>query len=105
MLVHAYSKLVEEPHLSHIDWSKWHVFWADERVVKLDHPDSNYKLAQDGLLSKVGRLGLAWLGLACCACSKLRRVTRSEPPRFVATYMCAAGAAAVQARTSLLAVL
>lgn len=28
-----------------IDWAKWHVFWADERVVKLTDPDSNYKLA------------------------------------------------------------
>ena len=29
-----------------VDWSKWHVFWADERVVKLTDPDSNYKLAK-----------------------------------------------------------
>ncbi|GAQ91586.1 6-phosphogluconolactonase [Klebsormidium nitens] len=36
-----------------IDWSKWHVFWADERVVKLTDPDSNYKLATDEFLSKV----------------------------------------------------
>ena len=36
-----------------MDWAKWHVFWADERMVKKDHPDSNYKLAWDGLLSKV----------------------------------------------------
>ncbi|KAK3042084.1 hypothetical protein RJ639_001786 [Escallonia herrerae] len=34
-------------------WSKWHVFWVDERVVPKDHPDSNYLLAYDGLLSKV----------------------------------------------------
>jgi 6-phosphogluconolactonase len=36
-----------------VDWSKWHVFWVDERVVPKDHADSNYKLAYDGLLSKV----------------------------------------------------
>jgi 6-phosphogluconolactonase len=29
------------------------VFWVDERVVPKDHPDSNYKLAFDGFLSKV----------------------------------------------------
>jgi hypothetical protein len=36
-----------------VDWSKWHVFWVDERVVPKDHEDSNYKLALDGFLSKV----------------------------------------------------
>jgi 6-phosphogluconolactonase len=40
-----------------VDWSRWHVFWADERVVPKDHADSNYKLAMDGFLSKV----LAWI--------------------------------------------
>ncbi|KAI4307054.1 hypothetical protein L6164_030284 [Bauhinia variegata] len=46
-------KLVEPPYLDSIDWSKWHVFWVDERVVPKDHLDSNYKLANDGFLSKV----------------------------------------------------
>src|ERR1700759_852640 len=30
-----------------------HVFYVDERVVPLDHPDSNYKASQDLLFSKV----------------------------------------------------
>ncbi|KAG5233643.1 6-phosphogluconolactonase [Salix suchowensis] len=47
------TKLVEAPYVDSIDWSKWHVFWVDERVVPKDHPDSNYKLAFDGFLSKV----------------------------------------------------
>lgn len=36
-----------------VDWSKWHVFWVDERVVPKDHEDSNYKLAYDDFLSMV----------------------------------------------------
>ncbi|KAG8926953.1 suppressor of los1-1 [Tulasnella sp. 408] len=32
------------------------VYFADERVVRLDHPDSNYKLCQDELFSKIPRI-------------------------------------------------
>lgn len=46
-------KLVEPPYISSIDWSKWLIFYLDERVVPLDHPDCNHKLAFDGFLSKV----------------------------------------------------
>jgi len=36
-----------------IDWSKWYVFFADERVVPLDHADSNYLSCSQELFSKV----------------------------------------------------
>ena len=36
-----------------IDWSRWHVFWADERAVPPDDEDSNFRLASDALLSRV----------------------------------------------------
>uniref|UniRef100_A0A0E0AYI3 6-phosphogluconolactonase n=1 Tax=Oryza glumipatula TaxID=40148 RepID=A0A0E0AYI3_9ORYZ len=52
-LIKALRKLTESPYLEAVEWSKWHVFWVDERVVPKDHADSNYKLAMDGLLSKV----------------------------------------------------
>ncbi|KAL6533370.1 hypothetical protein OROMI_027482 [Orobanche minor] len=39
------SKLAESPYKESVDWSKWLIFWVDERVVPLDHEDSNYLLA------------------------------------------------------------
>jgi len=36
-----------------VKWDKWQVFYADERAVPLDHPDSNHKLCFDELFSKV----------------------------------------------------
>jgi len=36
-----------------VKWDKWHVFYADERVVHLDHPDSNHNLCMTELFSKV----------------------------------------------------
>jgi len=47
------SPLVAEPLRSQIDWSGWHVFWADERCVPLTHPDSNYRLANEYLFEHV----------------------------------------------------
>jgi 6-phosphogluconolactonase len=45
--------LVSEPWRSQIDWPAWHVFWADERCVPLDHPDSNFRLARQQLFDQV----------------------------------------------------
>ena len=36
-----------------VDYSKWYVLWADERVVPLDSPDSNFRGADEALLSKI----------------------------------------------------
>ncbi|KAI5418178.1 hypothetical protein KIW84_042710 [Lathyrus oleraceus] len=52
-LIKYLRKLVDSPYAETIDWSKWHVFWVDERVVPKDNLESNYKLANDGFLSKV----------------------------------------------------
>ncbi|CAN6709301.1 unnamed protein product [Malus baccata var. baccata] len=52
-LIDTLRKLAEPPYKNIVEWGKWHVFWVDERVVKKTHPDSNYKLAFDGFLSKV----------------------------------------------------
>ena len=38
---------------SRFPWSRTHWFWGDERFVPHDHPDSNYRMARDSLLSRV----------------------------------------------------
>jgi 6-phosphogluconolactonase len=39
---------------SRIDWWKVDVYWGDERCVPHDHEDSNYRLAREALLDRVG---------------------------------------------------
>jgi 6-phosphogluconolactonase len=39
---------------SQIDWWKVDVYWGDERCVPHDDPDSNYRLAREALLDRVG---------------------------------------------------
>ncbi|KAG6861208.1 hypothetical protein C0995_002557 [Termitomyces sp. Mi166 len=36
-----------------VKWDKWQVFYVDERVVPLDHPDSNHLASSTHLFSKV----------------------------------------------------
>jgi 6-phosphogluconolactonase len=36
-----------------IRWDKVHFFWGDERHVSPDHPDSNFRMAHDVMLSRV----------------------------------------------------
>ena len=45
--------LVAESRRSQIEWSAWHVFWADERCVPLTDADSNYRLARETLFDLV----------------------------------------------------
>lgn len=55
-LISLLGKLCEAPYNKTVDWTKWYVFWADERAVAKNHVDSNYKLTKDGFLSKVSIL-------------------------------------------------
>jgi 6-phosphogluconolactonase len=48
-----FQQLTEEPYLSLVPWHKTYIYWVDERYVPLDNEMSNYRLAQEFLLSKV----------------------------------------------------
>jgi 6-phosphogluconolactonase len=48
-----YEMFADEPYRSSIDWAKVEVFFVDERCVPPDHPESNYRMVRDALLSKV----------------------------------------------------
>ncbi|XP_030545192.1 probable 6-phosphogluconolactonase 1 [Rhodamnia argentea] len=46
-------KLARLPYLRTVEWSKWHLFWAEENVVPKRHPDSFYMQAKHHFISKV----------------------------------------------------
>jgi 6-phosphogluconolactonase len=45
--------LASRPPVEAVDWSSWHVFWADERWVPLNSPESNYGIAARLFLNHV----------------------------------------------------
>ncbi|MCB1040178.1 MAG: 6-phosphogluconolactonase [Acidimicrobiales bacterium] len=49
----CYERLADDAG-SQIDWWKVDVYWGDERCVPHDHEDSNYRLAREALLDRVG---------------------------------------------------
>lgn len=48
----CYERLAADAHS--LDWWKIDVYWGDERCVPHDDPDSNYLLAREALLDRVG---------------------------------------------------
>src|SRR4051794_38519852 len=47
----VYSLLASEH--QQLPWDRIHIFFGDERHVPPDHPDSNFRMANEALLSKV----------------------------------------------------
>jgi len=50
----VYELFSGDPFRSRIHWNRVHFFWGDERCVRPDHPDSNYRMARDSFLQKLG---------------------------------------------------
>jgi 6-phosphogluconolactonase len=48
-----YEQLAAPAIASRFPWRRTHWFWGDERFVPPDHPDSNYRMAREALLSRV----------------------------------------------------
>ncbi len=48
-----YSRLASPPYGAALPWDDIHVFWADERSVPPEHPESNYRLAFQYLLARM----------------------------------------------------
>jgi len=51
---HFFELLGEASEATSLPWKKIHLFWVDERYVPPDSPWSNYKLAADTFLPRVG---------------------------------------------------
>ena len=64
-----FRRLAEEAPRAGIDWKAVHVFWADERCVPPKHEESNFRLADELLLSKLPAPGVV-----------IHRIAGEEPP-------------------------
>jgi 6-phosphogluconolactonase len=49
----TYEVLASEAQRRQVDWSKVHIFFGDERCVPPDHAESNYRMANEALISRV----------------------------------------------------
>jgi 6-phosphogluconolactonase len=50
---HLYSLLASPDYKNQIPWSNVELFWGDERCVPPDHLESNFRMAQEALLSNI----------------------------------------------------
>lgn len=49
----VFEALARVPRKNMIPWQYIHLFWGDERCVPPDHPESNFKMANDVLLKEI----------------------------------------------------
>jgi 6-phosphogluconolactonase len=50
-------KIFQAMQREQVDWRRVHFFVVDERLVPVDHPDSNFKLLQDHLIAPLAQAG------------------------------------------------
>jgi 6-phosphogluconolactonase len=67
-------QLSSAPLKDETDWSRWHVFFGDERAVPPNDPQSNYRMAEETLLSRVPIPG-----------QQIHRIHGELPPHEAAT--------------------
>jgi len=48
-----YELLAADPYRSRVEWERVAIYFGDERCVPPEHPESNYAMAREALLSKV----------------------------------------------------
>jgi 6-phosphogluconolactonase len=48
-----YALLASEGFRNRFPWQRVHWYWGDERFVPYDHPESNYRMTREAMLSKV----------------------------------------------------
>jgi len=48
-----FQQLARPDHANAVDWDRVHVYFGDERLVPADHADSNFRMANETLLSRV----------------------------------------------------
>lgn len=48
-----YARLASAGYKDRIDWSKWHIFFGDERCVPPDDAKSNFRMAREAMLDHV----------------------------------------------------
>jgi len=86
-----YVRLASEPLVSQIDWSRWHVYFSDERAAPPGDEASNYHLAESTMLDTVPiPCGQVYrmhgeapdLDAAAAEYSSLLATTLGTPPRF-----------------------
>jgi 6-phosphogluconolactonase len=51
---HKLFHLLGSSHRDKIAWGQAHIFWADERCVPPDHEQSNFSVAHEALISRIG---------------------------------------------------
>ena len=47
-----YGLLASDPFVRRFPWERVHWYWGDERFVPHDHPESNYRMTREAMLSK-----------------------------------------------------